>query len=172
MDTAIACTTCVSSAGSSTPVVLMCLLCSLVAVNSQTIYPNLEFRGETVPNHGYVDLSEVGTDLGDSGNTVRCHTDLTTCCRGNQGPHRGDWYFPDGEKLGFSQDSPAPDIYEVRGDKRVDLLHRNNADMPSGIYRCEIQTNDDDISERETVYAGLYSSGGIFTFQLYTCYVL
>ena len=135
----------------------MCLLCSLVAVHSQT---NLEFRGETVPNHGYVDLSQVGTDFGDSGNTVRCHTDLATCCSVNQGSHRGDWYFPDGERLQFS--NRPVDIYESRRAQRVDLHRRNDADSPSGIYRCDIPTNDDDISERETVYVGIYHSGGIY----------
>ena len=27
---------------------------------------------------------------------VQCHSDLSTCCSGSQGYHRGDWYFPDG----------------------------------------------------------------------------
>ena len=37
--------------------------------------------------------------------------------------------------------------------------------MPSGIYRCEIPTNavhdNNDISVRESVYVGLYATGGI-----------
>ena len=31
--------------------------------------------------------------------TVECHTDLTSCCIGSQGVHRGDWYFPNGSVL-------------------------------------------------------------------------
>ena len=34
-------------------------------------------------------------------------------------------------------------IYEVRGDQRVDLRCRNNANMPFGIYCCDIAVNDD-----------------------------
>ena len=58
-------------------------------------------------------------------------------------------------RLPFSGD--LRDIYEVHGDQRVDLRHRNNANMPSGIYRCSIPTsaihNDSDCTVRESVYA-------------------
>ena len=81
------------------------------------------------------------------------------------GAHRGDWYFPDGTRLPFSGD--GGDIYEFRGDQRVDIRRRNNANSPTGIYRCDIPTNavhdDDDISVRDTVYVRLYTaSGGMF----------
>ena len=136
-------------------------------VHSQTEFPRVSFRGVNLTNHGYVDLSLVGTNLGDPGNSVRCHTDLQMCCSSVQGPdHRGDWRFPNGNKLGFSGDTPAPDIYEVRGAQRVDLARRNSAVSPSGIYRCEIPTNavndEDDGSVREMVYVGIYGSGGSY----------
>ena len=144
-----------------TLLLLLCLLWSLVEVHSQTEYPYVSFMGETLPNHTYVDLSLVGSD---DNSSVRCHTDLVTCCRGSDGPHLGDWFAPDSEtRLPFMSDASA-DIYEGRGYQRVDLRHRNNGDMPSGIYRCFIPTNavhDDDISVRESVYVGLYASGGI-----------
>ena len=135
-------------------------------VHSQAEFPYVSFRGETLPNHGYVDLSLVGTDLGDPGNSVRCHTDLQACCSQAQGgDHRGDWRFPNGDRLQFSHSTPAPDIYEIRGAQRVDLLRRNNADSPSGIYRCEIATNavndDNDNSVRERIFVGIYGSGGM-----------
>ena len=38
----------------------------------------------------------------DNSDSVVCHTDLSTCCSGGQGPHRGNWYFPDGTVLPFS----------------------------------------------------------------------
>ena len=142
--------------------VLLCLLLwCLVEVHSQTEFPYVSFMGETLPNHAYVDLTEVGDDNGDPGNTVRCHTDLDTCCSSNQGQHRGDWYFPDGTRLPFSG---LGDTYEAREAQQVDIRHRNYADSPSGIYRCDIPTNavhdENDISVRETVYVGLYATGG------------
>ena len=42
--------------------VLLCLLWSLVEVQSQAEYPYISFMGITLPNHSYVDLSQVGRD--------------------------------------------------------------------------------------------------------------
>ena len=135
--------------------VLLCLLSALVEVHSQTV-PYVSFMGTNLPNHSYVDLTAVGDSL-DGSNSVQCHTDLYSCCSGNQGADRGDWYFPNGDRLPFSG---GGDIYERRVAQQVYLHRRNNGDT-SGIYRCDIETsviNDDD--GQETVYVGLYASGG------------
>ena len=71
-----------------------------------------------------------------------------------------NWYFPDGSRLGNS--SHGGDIHRTRGNMRVNLRRRNNAMSPSGIYRCDIPTAaDSDLLVRETIYVGLYVSGGI-----------
>ena len=101
-----------------------------------------------------MDLSLVGDDSSDS---VRCHTDLSTCCSNSQGAHRGDWYFPNGTRLPLSGD-----VYEGRAAQIVDLRHKSKG--KSGIYRCDIPTNavhDSTSTEfesgvRDTVYVGLY----------------
>ena len=139
------------------------LLFYLVEVHSQTEFPYVSFMGETLPNHSYVDLNLVGNpDLNENAHSVQCHTDLSTCCSGAQGQHRGDWYFPDGTRLPFP--TPDGDIHEAREAERVDLRRRNNANSPSGIYRCDIPTDavsdENDISVRETVYVGVYATGG------------
>ena len=142
---------------------LVVLLWSLVEVHSQTEYPYVSFMGENLPNHSYVDLTQVGTDNSDPGNTVRCITDLSTCCHSQTGDHRGDWYFPNETRLdgGSSGDS----IYEGRFNRRVDLRRRHNVMGPSGIYHCDIATvavhDDNDLSVRDTVSVGLYANGGI-----------
>ena len=151
---------------------LLVLLWSLVEVHSQTA-PYLTFMGETLPNHTFVNLSLVG-DAADGSDSVQCHTDLSQCCSGAQGSHRGDWYLPGSDtRLPFSgDDGSSNDIYESRGVQRVDLRRRNNPDMPSGIYRCDIETNavngDDnmDTTTREIVYAGIYATGGKLTLLL------
>ena len=136
-------------------------------VHSQTV-PYVSFMSQTLANHYYVDLSYVGDDLSGS-DSVQCHTDLESCCTGPQGPtHRGDWYY-DGYRLPFSGGS---DIYEQRAGQRVDLRRRDNANSPTGIYRCEIPTtavhHDDDISVRDTVYVGLYTDiGGMLLIVLW-----
>ena len=129
-------------------------------VCSQT-FPYVSFMGQTLANHSYVDLSLVGDDVSGS-DSVQCNSDLESCCSGYVGPHRGDWYFPDGDRLPFSGDG---DIFESRGYLRVDLRRRNSATSPVGIYRCDIPTeavhDDDDRSVRDSpVYVGLYTGNG------------
>ena len=137
---------------------LLCPLWSLVTVHSQTV-PYVSFMGDILTNHAYVDLTTVGEDIGDPGNTVRCHSDLTTCCTSSEGDHRGRWFFPDGTELRFIGSSD--DIIRYREPQEVHLLRRNNVMSPTGIYRCDIETmavNDDvlDTITGETVYVGLY----------------
>ena len=148
------------------------LLWSLVEVHSQTEYPYISFMGQNLPNHSYVDLTLVRDSNRDAGNTVKCHTDLSTCCRNAHGPNYGDWYFPDGDVLSFAY-LYSDDISQRRGHQLISLLRRNNANSPSGMYRCDIPTiavheedpdgEEEDFSVRETVYVGLYASGGMYT---------
>ena len=142
---------------------LLCLLLwSLVEVHSQTEFPYVSFRGETLPNHSYVYHTRVGTPddhvyIPD----IVCHTNMATCCSREQGSNRGDWYFPDGTRLPYSAYIP---IFEVREAQQV-VLRRVKAlfyrPFTSGMYRCEIPTDDSDIAVREIVYIGLYYTGGI-----------
>ena len=68
---------------------------SALVVYSQETFPFVSFTEQTLVNHDYVDLNEMGrSDTG--GNDVRCITDLNTCCSASQGVHRGNWYFPNG----------------------------------------------------------------------------
>ena len=141
-------------------VLLLSLLWSLVEVSSQQTFPYVSFMGQTLANHSYVDLSLVGDDASGS-DSVQCHTDLSTCCSSNDGNHRGDWYFPNGNRLPFAGDG---DIFEQRVAQRVDIRRKNSGTSPVGIYRCDIPTNaiydDNDISVRDTVYVGLYPASG------------
>ena len=96
------------------PLLLLCLLWSLVEVHSQTEYPYVSFiGGDTIalPNHTYVNLSLVGVE---GSNSVRCHTDLSTCCSEAVGDHCGDWIPPGSEEsLPLSTDTSAG-IYQVQ----------------------------------------------------------
>ena len=141
-------------------------------------FPRLSFMGQTLANHSYVDLSLVGGDRSGS-DSVQCITDLSTCCSGDQGAHRGDWFFPNGTRLPFSGRGGIwyfPDgtrlpfatsnveIFETRVSQGVDLRRNTNANSPTGIYRCDIPTDavhdDTDTSVRDTVYVGLYAGSG------------
>ena len=133
-------------------IVLLCLLCALVEVNSQT-YPILRFMGTKLPNHSYVDYNLVRTVMKTG---VECHSDLRGCCSDAE-THNADWYFPNGEKL--QSDSRIFDVFEAYRNKNIQV-RRNNSAKTGGIYRCEIETKASNNGSRETLYAGIYSSGG------------
>ena len=138
-------------------VVVLVLILSLVEVHSQTV-PYVSFMGVNLTNHAYVDLTTVEEYISDPGDTVRCHSDLSTCCSHDEGDHHGSWYFPDGDKLRLTGSSD--DIVMDREPQEVHILRRNNAMSPTGIYRCDIETiavNDDVLATitGETVYVGL-----------------
>ena len=143
---------------------LLCLLWSLVEVQSQTEYPYISFMGNNLSNHSYVDFDEVGENrFGSISDTVQCHTDLSTCCRTEQLSPRGDWFFPNGTRLPLFNESG--DIQESLYTLVVHIRRRNTAiNGPSGIYRCFIGTNAvhdiNTASVGEAVYVGLYHNGG------------
>ena len=97
----------------------------------------------------------------DNSDSVVCHTDLSTCCSGTQGIHRGNWFFPGGTVLPFTSNSVP--IGLGRG-AQIAVIRRTTATGPTGIYRCRIATNavhdDTDQSLGETVYVGLYTGDG------------
>ena len=135
-------------------VLLLSLLWSLVEVSSQQTFPYVSFMGQTLANHSYVDFSLVGHD--DSGSdSVQCHTDLSTCCSSDQGSDRGDWYFPNGTRLPFSDGRDYPYAFQQRVNQSVDIRHRNRIIPPSGIYRCDIETTAVH-SERESLCGAVY----------------
>ena len=133
---------------------LLLPLLLVLEVQCQTA-PYVSFMGQTLADHSYVDISQVGDDS----DSVLCHTDLSTCCSGGQGPHRGNWYFPNGTRLPFPSKINPP-IFESRQAQRVDL-RRTSGTGPTGIYRCDIETEAvHDNGMTETVYVGLYTSDG------------
>ena len=125
----------------------------------QTVTPYLSFQGQTLANHSYVDLSLVGRK-GDNHNSLQCHSELQNCCFASQGYLFGSWYFPSGNRLNFYKKSYG--LYQDREAQKVRLHRRNRAISPTGIYSCAIAYNADEPRARETLYVGLYISGGIY----------
>jgi len=133
-------------------IVLLCFLSAFVDVCSQTV-PYISFMGTNLPNHSYIDFTQVG-QVSDS---VQCHTDLTTCCSKFQGDDRGDWYFLNGEQLEFFfLNVNIHKLYESREAQRVDLSVHGSPTPPEGIYHCGIETSANSNDSRESTYVGLY----------------
>ena len=82
------------------------------------------------------------------------------CCSLTQGHLRGDWFFPNGERLPFP-DYLSNDPFAGRGAQTVDL-RRISALSPSGIYRCDIAFDSEEPLAREIFYVGVYNNGGIY----------
>ena len=80
------------------------------------------------------------TDIGEGGSALICLSDSTQCCRGSNNPNAptplGNWYFPNGSVVRSS--NFGGDIYMDRGASMVRLNRRNNAQSPTGVYRCEV----------------------------------
>ena len=89
---------------------LLILLSSLIEVHCRDV-PYVSFKNQILANHSYINFRLVKNDDSDS---VQCHTDLKSCCSGDQGSHRGDWFFPNGNRLPFHTDN---DIHESRRDR-------------------------------------------------------
>ena len=148
--------------------VLLCLVWSLVEVQSQTEYPYISLRGTPLSNHSYVNFSRVGEDV--TSNTLQCHTDLSGCCRrqtnGTGIPGRGDWFPPGSDtRLPYGSEERPHYIYEDRQTRVVHLRRTYykiiNEILLSGIYRCVIPTNAvHDASVLRSVYVGLYTGEG------------
>ena len=136
-------------------VILLLTGCLSLTVSQQT-YPYISFRGEILPNHSYLDISQVE----DSGpGSLKCHTDLETCCSSDEvSLHRGDWFFPNGSQVLLDRSN---DIFESHGNQTVELRRRPDSRGPSGIYRCTIPTAASHRNRPhyywETVSVGLYS---------------
>ena len=103
----------------------------------------LSLNGETVPNDGYVLVSNIGTDI----NALLCNTDRSDCCTGGDHPNgiaQGHWYFPDGtEVMSFTiEDAANPTrnfFSRSRGTGIVRLSRRGNPPQSQrGRFRCVI----------------------------------
>ena len=138
---------------------LIGLLSVAEEVHSQTA-PFLTFMNNTISNHSYVDLNTVGDINSNESLKLQCRTDLTTCCSDAQGPDRGDWYFPNGNRLPLYNYNNIPTLSESRGPQRV-IVYREQKGGISGIYRCDIETIAvSNNTGRLSLFVGLYASEG------------
>ena len=63
---------------------------------------------------------------GPKDNKSNCNTDLNTCCSRAQGPDRGDWYFPNGNRLPIYSYIVISVLSEERSPQRVFVYYIGN----------------------------------------------
>ena len=143
-------------------ILLLSLLSSLVEVHSQTEYPYVTLRGQVLPSNSYVDILDVGEHRGDPDNSLTCHTNLDTCCRKTNGIHRGRWYSPNHNPVGFVASSSGDDVRQTLGTQNVSLYNRQDIidSSQAGIYSCVIDVRDDGEIVKKEIYIGIYNSEG------------
>ena len=107
----------------------------------------LSLNGTVIPNHGYVEISDVGSN---DDSALLCHSNFPP--PSGSATSGGDWFAPDGTNI---PSSAVPGFTRNRGPMVV-RLKRASGTPPEGIYRCEIEEADDTL---QTAYVGLYNAG-------------
>ena len=104
----------------------------------------LSLNGAVIPDHGYVDISDIGYT--DDNNALLCVTNHPGT------PNTGNWYGPDGTKV---DGTSVPGVIRNRGPMVV-RLKRTTGTAPEGIYWCSIPVT---ASTQQIMYVGLYNTG-------------
>ena len=91
--------------------------------------------------------------IGENDAALLCHTDKPGCCRANR---TGEWYFPNGTKVGRFQD----EFYRDRETQVVRLNRHKGSftEFERGLFQCEIP---DSSNMTQTVYVHI----GILSFK-------
>ena len=115
----------------------------------------LSLKGTVIPNDGYVVISDIGTT---DGTALLCNTNhIPTGSSANSG---GNWYVPGGSPVSGISSVGTADFGRNRDPGLVRLIRNSEAATGTpteGIYSCIVQ---DDTTQLQTVFVGLYNSGG------------
>ena len=112
----------------------------------------LSLNGDIIPNHGYVMISDIGSN---DNTALLCYTNRHAT-EGGGSNSGGEWFAPDGTRVGGLGSADVPGFGRNRAPMIV-RLRRNDGTPDEGIYYCEVEDADD---IPQTVYVGLYNSGG------------
>ena len=94
-------------------------------------------------------------DIAENDSALLCYTNNVECCETDGLTGKGEWYFSSRTSVGTSVD--GGDFYRNRGPSVVRLNRRNNAMIPTGVFRCKIpDANGTDRS----IYIGIYPREG------------
>ena len=115
----------------------------------------LSLDGVFIPNHGYVLISDIGSDDVTDPTPLLCHTNRSPP-NGGPATSGGNWISPTDITVGNINSGDVPGFGRNRGPMEV-RLWRTTGTPVEGIYRCEVM----DASEiLQKVYVGLYNDGG------------
>ena len=117
----------------------------MLFTSSTDVY--LSLNGEVIPNHGYVEISDIGSsDI----TALLCHTNRPPPPGSTHSG--GDWFATDWTVVGSIT---VPGFDRTRGSMLV-RLRRNSGTPDEGIYWCDVS---DATNTLQTEYVGLYNTG-------------
>ena len=86
-----------------------------------------------------------------------CSTDRETCCT-----DEGKWFLPNGSNITLEMNIQS--LFITSRNQTVGLNITNNAELPSGIYHCEMMDRD---NVTHHLYAGIYPENeGSYSYML------
>ena len=129
--------------------------CIISAHSTMSLGVYLTLNNVYIPNNGYVVISDIGYTA------LICNTNRfgnLTSRPGGRIHSGGDWFAPDRTTVGGRGRDDVPGFERNRGPMVVQLYRNTATSTPSeGIYYCVVE---DDTFINQTVYVGLYNSGG------------
>ena len=103
----------------------------------------ISLKDEVLLHHSYVVLSNIGSD---DSSALLCHTNRPRSDRHSG----GDWFSPEGTKVGSVGDVPG---FERNRDSMLVRLRRTDSDAANGIYKCKVKDKNETY---QTVFVGIY----------------
>ena len=131
----------------------------------------LSLNDDIIPNHGYVDISDIGST---DDTALICHTNRPTTLNINK-HSGGDWVGPSGIVVGGATigTTNVPGFMRNRDPMIVRLLRNTSTatdPLSEGIFHCEVEDNT---GTQQTVYVGVYNSGrGMSTCIIHKTYMI
>ena len=110
----------------------------ITANNIMCIGVYFELNGKVYLNNSALPL----TDIGEGTSALYCWTDKEECC-GTLPNRFGQFYYPSGVQVPIN--ARGQGFYRNRGNQLIRLNRREGITSPTGTYRCEIPSDDDEI---------------------------
>ena len=124
-----------------------------------------------VPDHGFVRHDQIDDFYPENPRDMVLIgiTSFTGCCIPRVTANNSEigwWFFPNGTEIPKIE---TQGFWTSRYEKEIYLYRRGSRGVASGIYRCDIPVS---VDVNETLYVGLYPSGGRYTRLMQLTYMI
>ena len=117
-------------------------------MKSKFLGVHITLKNIYIPNNGTVVIDDIGST---DDTALLCNTNIPPFP--DTGTSGGDWFGPDGKRVGDVRKSDVLGFVGDRGPNVVRLKRSSTTTPSEGIYKCVIQDNT---CVNQTAYVGLY----------------